>query len=92
MWPSPILAPYLPINLKDEKIKEDAAREHSPGTRLVYLAHCFCNPVSKVACVAFADAGVVSSLINFKDEKMKEDAAREPPPGTRGVPLGPLFL
>ena len=42
--------------------------------------------------MAFADAGVVSSLINFKDEKMKEDAAREPPPGTRGVPLGPLFL
>ena len=48
--------------------------------------------VTKVACVAFADTGVVSSLINLKDEKIKEDATREPPLGPRGVPLGPLFL
>ena len=47
---------------------------------------CSCSPVSKVASVAFADTGAVSSLINLKDEKMKEDAAREPPPGTR-VPV-----
>ena len=56
-----------------------------------HLAACFCSPVSKVTCVAFADTGVVSYLIILKDEKMKEDAAREPPPGTRGVPLGSCF-
>ena len=42
--------------------------------------------------MAFADTGVVSSLINLKDEKMKEDAAREPPLDNSGVPLGPLLL
>ena len=42
--------------------------------------------------MAFANTGVVSSLINLKDKKMKEDAAREPPLGTCAVPLGPLFL
>ena len=35
-----------------------------------HLAHCFCRPISKVACAAFADTGVVSSFIILKDEKM----------------------
>ena len=73
VWPSWILALYLLsliwVTRKSEKTQHRNLHLAPVGC---HLASCFCSPVSKVACVAFASAGVVSSLSVWRTRRWRK--------------------